>query len=73
MAGFAGVTAIDTRARRFTFSVAEAVGIVGTEAVIEAKPPAKALANPFAVMLTTELAVELQFASCVRFCWLPSE
>lgn len=72
MAGFAGVTPTDTRARLFTFNVAEAAGTVGTEAVIEAEPPLKAPANPLALTLTVELAVEFHCASCVRFCWLPS-
>lgn len=68
MDGLAGVTAIDIKARLFTCNVAEAADTVGTEAVIEAEPPLKALANPLELTLMVELPVELHCANCVRFC-----
>jgi hypothetical protein len=48
-----GVTAIETKAREFTFNVAEAV-MVPRVAVIAVDPPLKPLANPAVVIPARE-------------------
>ena len=53
MVGFAGVTAMETKAREFTFNVAEAT-IAPREALMVVAPPLNPLARAVLLMLPIE-------------------
>ncbi len=70
--GFAGVTAMDTRAAAVTVSVVVPFTLPDVALMVEV-PVATAVARPPAVMVATLLVAELHVAVLVRSCWLESE
>lgn len=69
---FAGVTAIDTKVRAVTVSVALPL-IPDNDALIVADPARTAVASPAALIVATPVLDELQLALLVISFMLPSE
>jgi hypothetical protein len=70
--GFAGVTAMETRAAGVTFSVAVPLMIPDAAVIVEEPTPAP-VARPPVVIVANEVTEEVQVTLLVRFCVLLSE
>ena len=70
--GFAGVTAMETRAAVVTLKTAGGLVIAPEAAVTLVEPIASALATPELLIVATAVFEELQVAELVRLAVLPS-
>jgi hypothetical protein len=67
IAGFGGVTAIDTKAAGLTVSKVEPLTPLSVAEIVEVPVPAP-VASPAAVMVATEVVADAHVTWLVRFC-----